>query len=89
MVSGGCTKILNGKAIDAIAYNFPKPAERILNPDPDAPQGSTIPCPPYLFCAVSWMKLLIACEAVCYYEMVGRELTPGIMAWPVLKNFEL
>ena len=35
------------------------------------------------------MKLLIACEAVRYYEMVGRELTPGIMAWPFLKNFEL
>ena len=80
---------MNGKAIDVIAHNLRKPTDRIPNPDPDALEGSTIPRPLYVFGAVSQLKLLIACEAIRYYEMVGRELTLGIMAWPVLKNFEL
>ena len=37
--------MMNGKAIDAIADNFRKPADRIPNPDPDALEGSTIPRP--------------------------------------------
>ena len=63
--------MMNGKAIDAIADNLRKPTDCIPNPDPDTPEGSTIPRPPYVFGAVSRMKLLITCEAVRYYEMVG------------------
>ena len=81
--------MMNGKAIVANTDNLHKPAECIPNLDQDAQEGLTIPRPSYVFGAVSQMKLLIACEAVRYYEMVGRELTPGIMTWSILKNFEL
>jgi len=31
--------------------------------------------------------MLAACDIVCYYETVGRELTPSMLTWPVIKNF--
>ena len=40
--------MMNGKAFDAIADNLRKSADRIPNPDPDATEASTIPCPPYV-----------------------------------------
>ena len=75
-------------SIAQIADNLRKPGDRIPNPDPGAPPGSTIPRPPYTFGAKSQQRLLVACEIVRYYETVGRPLTAANMRWnPVIRNF--
>lgn len=74
-------------SIGQVAENLRKPGDRIPNPDPQAPPGSTIPRPPYVFGAKSQKRLLAACEAVRYYETTNRPLTVGNMNWdPVVRN---
>ena len=71
----------NKDSIAQIADNMRKPGDRIANPDPGAPPGSTIPRPPYMFGAKSQQRLLVACELVRYYETVGQPLTAANMHW--------
>jgi hypothetical protein len=71
-----------------VADNLRRPGGRIPNPDPNAPPGSTIAQPPFVFGAKSQKRLLDACELVRYYEMISREPTHTNMRWdPVIKNF--
>jgi hypothetical protein len=42
---------------------------------------------PFKVPAKSKMRLLIALEAVKYYQMVSRDVTAATMMWPALKNF--
>ena len=71
-----------------VAENLRKPGDRIPNPDPNAPVGSTIPRPSYVFGAKSQKRLLEACELVRFYETIGRPLTaPNIQYDPVIKDF--
>jgi hypothetical protein len=71
-----------------VADNLRQPGGRIPNPDPNAPPGSTIAQPPFVFGAKSQKRLLEACELIRYYEMVSREPTHTNMRWdPVIKNF--
>ena len=73
--------------IKQIVENLKKPNDRIPNPDPNAPPGSTIPRPPYVFGAKSQARLVVACNLIKYYDTVGRELTLAGLIWqPVMKN---
>ena len=72
-----------------LAENLRKPPGRIQNPDPGAAAGATIPTPGFTFGAMSQMKLLVAANAVRYYDTTGRPLTAANMIWnPVLRNFK-
>ena len=73
--------------IEQIAQNLRKPNDRVANPDPGAPPGSTIPRPPYVFGAKSQKRMLEACELVRYYETTGRVMTPGAIAYDVIRHF--
>jgi hypothetical protein len=71
-----------------VADNLRRPGGRIPNPDPNAPAGSTIAQPPFVFGTKAQKRLLAACDIVHYYEMISRELSSTNMRWdPVLKNF--
>lgn len=74
--------------LSQVADNLRRPGGRIPNPDPNAPQGSTIAKPPFVFSAKLQKRLLPGCDLVCFYEMIGRDLTPSNMRWnPVIQNF--
>ena len=74
--------------IKQVSENLRRPAGRIPDPDPGAAPGATIPTPPFVFGAKSQKRLIVAADAVRYYETVGRPLTAANMAWnPVLRNF--
>jgi hypothetical protein len=55
-----------------VADNLRRPGGRTPNPDPNAPPGSTIAQPPFVFGAKSQKRLLEACELIRYYEMISR-----------------
>ena len=72
-----------------VLENLRKPGGRIPNPDPNAPQGSTIPQPPFTFGAKSHRRILAACDLIRYYDTIGRDITPQNVRWnPIIKNFE-
>jgi hypothetical protein len=74
--------------ISAVADSLRRPNDRIPNPDPGAAPGATIPRPPYVFSALSQKRLLEAANLVRFYEIVGRELTPGNLRYdPVIRDF--
>ena len=54
-----------------VAENLRKPSDRIPNPDPAAPAGSTIPRPAYVFGAKSQKRLEEACELIRFYETIS------------------
>ena len=71
-----------------VAENLRKPGDRIPNPDPNAPEGSTIPRPLYVFGAKSQKRLLEACELVRFYATVGRPLTAANIRYdPIIRDF--
>jgi len=55
-----------------VAENLRKPGDRIPNPDPNAPQGSTIPRPSYVFGAKLQKRLLEACKLVRNVHLLLR-----------------
>ena len=55
-----------------LAENLRKPPGRIQNPDPGVAEGATIPTLGFTFGAMSQMKLLVAANAVRYYDTTGR-----------------
>lgn len=74
--------------LQQIADNLRRPGGRIPDPAPNAPEGATIPTPPFVFGAKSQKRLLVACDLVRFYETVGRDLTPGNIIWnTVMRNF--
>ena len=74
-------------SIEQIAKNLRSPSDRIPNPDPAAPPGSTIPRPPYVFGAKSQKRLLEACDLIRYYETTGRAVTPANIAYDIIHYF--
>ena len=71
--------------VDSLAH----PRDRIPNPDPNAPPGSTIARPSYTFGAKSQKRLRIACNLVKFYDTIGRNISASGMQWnTVMKNFE-
>ena len=77
-------------ALKQLADNLRNPGGRVVNPDPNAPEGSTIPRPPYIFGAKSQKRLLACRNAVCFYDSIDRPLSLSMLKYdPVIKNFEL
>ena len=73
-----------------MADNLRKPRRWVPDPNPAAAAGATIPTPPFGFGAKSQHRLTVACELVWYYNIIGRDLSVGIMRWSnVMKNFEI
>ena len=71
-----------------VADNLRNPGGRIPNPDPNAPPGSTIARPPFVFGAKSNKRLLEACDLIRFYETIGRPLTAAnILYNPIIRNF--
>jgi hypothetical protein len=70
-----------------IVDNLRRPSGRVPA-DPNAPDGPTIPTPPFVFGAKSLNRLTAAADVVRYYQTTGRELGAVNMRWdPVIKNF--
>ena len=75
--------------IEQIAANLRRPAGRIPDPSEGAPEGATIPTPPFVFAAKSQKRLIVAAKLLCYYETVDRNVTAVNMQWTgTMKNFK-
>jgi hypothetical protein len=59
-----------------IAENLRRPSGRVPV-DPAAPDGPTMPTPPFVFGAKSLNRLKAAADLVRYYETIGSDLTAG------------
>ena len=78
------------ETLQQMANNPRKPGGRVPDPNPAAAAGATIPTPPFVFGSNSQHHLTVACELVCYYNTIGRDLSTGNMLWSnVMKNFEI
>ena len=78
------------ESLKQVAENLRRPAGRVPDPTPGAPQGATIPTPSFVFGAKSHKRLLVACDLVKYYNTTGRDLTVANIRWnQVIKNFEI
>ena len=76
-------------SISQIADNLRRPGGRIPDPMPGAPEGATIPTPPFIFGAKSQTRLNVACKTIRFYNMVGRVLTAHNIQWdPVMSRFK-
>ena len=77
-------------SLHQMADNLRRPGGRVPDPNPDAPEGATIPTPPFTFGAKSQKRLTVACDLVRYYITVGREPTAPNIRWThVMSNFEI
>lgn len=76
-------------SLEQVAESCRRPGGRIVNPDTNAPAGSTIPTPPFVFGAKSLLRMQAACELIKYYEATGRTITAANIMWnPVIKDFK-
>ena len=67
-----------------------RPGGHVPDPNPGAPLGSTIPTPPFVFCAKSQRHIAIACDLVKYYTTVSHDLTAANLQWnTMMKNFNI
>ena len=71
----------NKDSLQQVADNLRHPGGRILDPNPTAQPGSTIPTPPFVFGAKSQRRIAVACDLVKYYKTVSRELTAANIQW--------
>ena len=77
-------------SLQQLADNLRCPGGRVLDPNPGAPPGATIPTPPFVFGAKSQNCIAITCDMVRYYATVSCELTAANLQWStVMKNFEI
>ena len=77
-------------SLQQLADNLRCPGGRVLDPNPGAPPGSTIPTPPFVFGAKSQKCIAVACDLVRYYTTVGHDLTAANLQWStIMKNFEI
>ena len=80
----------NKDSLQQLADNLRRPGGRILDPNPTAQPGSTIPTPPFVFGAKSQRHIAVACDLVKYYRTVSCELTTANLQWnTVMKNFNV
>ena len=48
----------------------------------------TMPTPPFVFGAISQLRMNVAIDFIRYYETIGRPLTPVNIRWdPIIKTF--
>ena len=70
--------------------NLRHPGGFVLDPNPAAPPGSTVPTPPTVFGAKSQRRIAVACDLVKYYITVSCDLTVVNLQWnTVMKNFDI
>ena len=80
----------NKDSLQQLADNLRCPGGCILDPNPGAPAGATIPTPPFVFGAKSQKWIAITCDLVRFYAMVGHDLIAANLQWnTVMKNFEI
>jgi hypothetical protein len=80
--------VIGGGGTQGIVYLECANQQETSNNNPDAPDGPTMPTPPFVFGAKSLNCLKAAADLVRYYETVGRDLTAGNMRWdPIIKLF--
>ena len=80
----------NKNSLQQLADNLRHPGGHVLDPNPGAPPGSTIPTPPFVFGAKSQRCIAVACDLVKYYTTVGHDLTAANLQWnTVMKNFDI
>ena len=78
------------QSLQQLADNLRKPGGRVADPDPNAPNGATIPMPSFTYGAKSQKRLTVACDLVRFYQTVGRDLTAATIQWnQVMSNFEI
>ena len=71
-----------------IVNNLRNHGERIPNPDPNAPPGTTIPRGPYQLSAQSIKRILETAELMRFYRTIGREATVENVRYdPVVMDF--
>ena len=77
-------------SLQQLVDNLRRPGGCVLDPNPGAPPGSTIPTPPFVFGAKSQKCISITCDLVRYYTTVGRDLTVANIQWnTVMKNSKI
>ena len=77
-------------SLQQLADNLRRSGGCVLDPNPGAPPGSTIPTPPFVFGAKSQKHITVACDLVKYYTTVGRDLTVANLQWnTIMKNFKI
>ena len=80
----------NKDSLQQLADNLRCPGGRVLDPNPAAQPGSTIPTPPFVFGAKSQRHIAVVYDLVKYYRTVGRELTVANLQWnTMMKNFDV
>ena len=80
----------NKDSLQQLVDNLRRPGGRVLDPNPAAQPGSSIPTPPFVFGAKSQRRITVACDLVKYYTTVGRDLTAANLQWnTVMKNFDI
>ena len=65
----------NKDSLQQLADNLRCPGGCVLDPNPGAPAGATIPTPPFVFGAKSQKQIAITCDLVRFYATVGHDLT--------------
>ena len=77
-------------SLQQLADSLRKPGGRIVDPDPNAPAGATIPMPAFTYGAKSQKRLTVTCDLTRYYQTVRRDLTAANIQWnQVMSNFEI
>ena len=70
--------------------NLRCPGGHVLDPNPGAPAGATIPTPPFVFGAKSQKQIAITRDLVRFYATVGCDLTAANLQWnTITKNFKI
>ena len=80
----------NTTSLKQLVDNLRCPGGCVLDPNPAAQPGSTIPTPPFVFGAKSQRCIAVACNLVKYYRTVSCDLTAANLQWnTVMKNFDI
>ena len=69
------------ESLNQIIDNIRRPGGGILDPNPGAATGATIPTPSFVFGSKSQLRLKAAITIAKYYGTVGRTPSAGNMRW--------
>ena len=61
----------NKHSLSQLVDNLRNPGGQVPDPNPNAAPGTTIPMPAFTFRAKSQERIVVACNLVQYYDMVG------------------
>jgi hypothetical protein len=69
------------ESLQQLADNLRRPGGRVLDPNPNAAPGTTIPTPAFLFGAKCQKRLQVATDLIKYYDATGRDYTAANLQW--------